>query len=168
MPMQSRLQDLVNQAQRSIATTDDFEDEPVTRGMVVRAPWAGHLASDEKSWEIRGKPTRIRGPVAIIQGGSGLVLGVAELVDCVGPLNRLDLKGALPYHLDPDIDGTMELYDAPYAWVFRKAVRFEKPVPYTHPSGAVIWVTLDDAARRGIARATKLANGGRTRKTSRG
>lgn len=29
-----------------------------------------------------------------------------------------------------------------YAWVFAEPTRFQYPVPYRHPSGAVIWVRL--------------------------
>ncbi|GAF99913.1 unnamed protein product, partial [marine sediment metagenome] len=29
-----------------------------------------------------------------------------------------------------------------YAWVLEKAKRYDEPIPYTHPLGAVIWVKL--------------------------
>ena len=35
-----------------------------------------------------------------------------------------------------------------YAWVLDQVRRLPKPVPYEHPRGAVIWVTLPDTIRR--------------------
>ena len=35
-------------------------------------------------------------------------------------------------------------YRQTYAWVLEKPRILKRPVPYQHPSGAVIWVRLDD------------------------
>gem|GEM_PF-5317678 len=32
-----------------------------------------------------------------------------------------------------------------YAWAMKNVRRFEQPIAYKHPAGAVIWVTLTDA-----------------------
>jgi hypothetical protein len=37
-------------------------------------------------------------------------------------------------------------YPETYAWVLKGAKRFRKPIPYEHPSGPVIWVTLRRSA----------------------
>jgi hypothetical protein len=48
-----------------------------------------HLILDgPKSWEIRRGRCLIRELIGLIESGSGMVVGVAELTDCVGPLTR--------------------------------------------------------------------------------
>jgi hypothetical protein len=61
------------------------------RGLIVRDPYASRLLSGEKIWEIRGKPTQIRGPVVIVKAGTGQVFGTANLVRVLGPLELEDL-----------------------------------------------------------------------------
>jgi hypothetical protein len=71
------------------------------------------------------------------------VIGTAELVDVVGPLTRADLVANATKLNQPPRELDQPLYyDKTYAWVLRHARRLPKPVPYTHPSGAVIWVKL--------------------------
>ena len=41
-------------------------------------------------------------------------------------------------------------YKKTHAWVLNRAVRLKKPVPYDHPSGAVIWVLLNPKIERAI------------------
>lgn len=45
------------------------------RGLIVRDPYASQLLNGEKIWEIRGRPTQIRGPVVIVKQGSGMAYG---------------------------------------------------------------------------------------------
>lgn len=110
------------------------------RGLLVRSPWADFIVDSNKTWELRGSRTNIRGKIDIILSGSGCIIGTADLVDCIGPLTRDDLcdnvkKHRVGYTSIDDIT-----YDKVYAWVLENAKRFDKPVPYKHPSGAVIWV----------------------------
>lgn len=39
-------------------------------------------------------------------------------------------------------------YDKPHAWVLENVQRADRPVPYKHPMGAVIWVTLPSGCLR--------------------
>jgi hypothetical protein len=41
-----------------------------------------------------------------------------------------------------------QVYTRPHAWELRDAVLFDTPVPYRHPQGAVIWVTLKQSQAR--------------------
>jgi hypothetical protein len=41
-------------------------------------------------------------------------------------------------------------YRNTYAWVMDKAQQLPKPVPYHHPSGAVIWVNLGPDVAKAI------------------
>jgi hypothetical protein len=42
-----------------------------------------------------------------------------------------------------------------FAWVLTDVVKFKQPVPYVHPSGAVTWVTLDEATTKKVLKEAK-------------
>jgi hypothetical protein len=41
-------------------------------------------------------------------------------------------------------------YKRTFGWVLQTAHRLKQPVPYSHPSGAVIWVNLPLAVERAV------------------
>lgn len=120
---------------------------PITHGLIVLKQYVDKILAGTKTWEIRGKATQRRGPIALIESKSGHVVGTSEIIDVVGPLTLRELRrnasrsGFLPDELP---------YATTYAWVVRNARRLAEPVWYRHPSGAVIWVLLDDEVVRGI------------------
>jgi hypothetical protein len=115
------------------------------RGLVVRSPWIERILNGEKVWEIRGSRTEKRGPIALIKSGSGLVYGTVELVDVIGPLTPEEMRTGFDKHTIPlDILAEGMPYKKPYAWVLRGPKMFERPVPYTHPQGAVIWIRFGE------------------------
>lgn len=108
--------------------------------LIIRKPWIDLILDGKKTWEIRSSNTHIRGEIELIQSSSGLVIGKCELVDSI----QLDLK---TYQSSSDKHCIMEEldklpYKKTYAWAIRNPIRYEKPRPYKHPSGAVIWVKL--------------------------
>lgn len=114
------------------------------RGLIVRDPYASQLLSGEKIWEIRGKPTQIRGPVVIVKAGTGQVFGTANLVRVLGPLDLEDLVTAreLPEDEREEFERDGLPYCKTYAYVFTTPRPFARPLTYQHPSGAVTWVRL--------------------------
>ena len=56
------------------------------RALVRRRPWIDKILEGEKIWEIRGSRTSVRGQVGLIASRSGTVVGICDLVDCLGPL----------------------------------------------------------------------------------
>lgn len=58
--------------------------------LLIRAPYIDWILNRSKIWEIRGSRTTKRGRIGLIQSGTGKVVGVADLVDVVGPLRRAD------------------------------------------------------------------------------
>ncbi len=121
---------------------------------MVREPYAGRIVNGTKTWEIRGRATRIRGPIAIIAAGTGTIVGVAVLVGCLGPLDpRTYHEGWRERGADAPSPGPLP-YPTLYAWVLADARRAIPGVPYAHPSGAVIWVSLSPDAQCTLAKAT--------------
>lgn len=113
------------------------------RGLLIRQPWIDLILARNKTWEIRGSATKIRGTIGLIQSASGLIVGTAELVSCTPQLTQDDMKKAQRLHLIASTFDPMP-YPKTYAWVLLDAKRFDKPIPYTHPQGAVIWVNLEN------------------------
>jgi hypothetical protein len=90
---------------------------------------------------MRSTSTSTRGRIALIRKGSGKVVGFAELVDSMGPLNSIAWRAHRDMHCIPhELDHAQQRW--PHAWVLHGATPLARPVPYEHPSGAVIWVNL--------------------------
>jgi hypothetical protein len=112
----------------------------ITRGLLILKEPLDKILAGTKTWEVRGKATALRGPIALIQSKLGQVVGTCEVIDVVGPLSLAELKrnarrtGFQPSQLP---------YLTTYAWVLRSAQRLPDPIPYRHPPGAVIWVRLE-------------------------
>lgn len=130
----------ISERGKGIVAIRESSPEQELRGLIVRAPWVDYLLDGTKVWEIRGSATRIRGRIALIRGGSGLVVGTINLVDC-HPLTRDEYLNGEAYHRVPISQIEMP-YRHPYAWVMSDPDPFKKPVRYQHPRGAVIWVRL--------------------------
>ncbi len=113
------------------------------RGLIIRSPWIEKILAGKKTWEIRGSRTKIRGRIALIRAGSGLILGTCDLVDVVGPLSLKELKANASKIGSRPIDLPGLRYKTTYAWVLGRSTQLKRPKPYEHPSGAVIWVKLE-------------------------
>jgi hypothetical protein len=120
-----------------------------THGLLIRQAPLEKILAGTKTWEIRGRATARRGRIALIESKSGQVVGTCELVDVVGPLTLRELR----QHADrTGFSPSEPPYERTYAWVLRVARRLPSPVPYCHPSGAVIWVKLEPRVRRQLRR----------------
>jgi hypothetical protein len=125
-------------------------------GLLIRSPYIDWILAGAKTWEIRGSSTAKRGRIALIQSGSGTVIGVADLVDAVGPLTRRDVAAnARKLGLrKPGPSGPLP-YRRTFAWVLKNARRLKTPVRYRHPSGCIIWVNLGPGVQAAISRQLK-------------
>ena len=81
----------------------------------------------------------MRGRIALIQSGTGLVYGEAVLTDCI-ELTREMLESNFDRHRISDL--SIVTYEHPCAWVLTDAKKYENPIPYKHPQGAVVWVNI--------------------------
>jgi hypothetical protein len=120
------------------------------RALLIRHPWIDLILAEKKVWEIRGSRTSFRETIALIPSRSGTVIGVCDLIDCIGPLTADQFrKNAKKAGMRPS-EAKLGRYRQPYAWVLEKPRTLKWPVPYRHPSGAVIWVRLDGRVEREI------------------
>ena len=120
------------------------------RALLIRHPWIDMILDGQKTWEIRGARTSIRGKIGLIASRSGTVIGLCDLVDCIGPLTAEQfVKNAKRAGMRPS-EATLGYYRQTYGWVLEKPRLLKQPVPYQHPSGAVIWVKLDGKVERKI------------------
>jgi hypothetical protein len=120
------------------------------RALLIRHPWIDKILGGEKTWEIRGSRTSVRERIGLVPSGSGTIIGVCDLVDCIGPLTAEEFrKNAKKAGMRPG-EATLGHYRKTYAWVLAKPRILKLPVPYRHPSGAVIWVRFDGRVKQDI------------------
>jgi hypothetical protein len=120
------------------------------RALLIRPYWIDLILKGKKTWEIRGSRTAMRGIIALVPSGSGTITGVCEVVDCIGPLSAsLFRKNAAKAGMRPS-EARLGWYRTTYAWVLKKPTRLKTPVPYRHPSGAVLWVKLNRRVERAV------------------
>jgi hypothetical protein len=138
----------------SLLSHADTRTMALTHGLLILKGPLDKILARTKTWEIRGKATARRGPIALIESKSGHVVGRCELVDTLGPLSLAELRrnarrtGFQPRELP---------HETTYAWVMRSARRLPSPIPYRHPMGAVIWVRLEPSVVRCLERSSQQA-----------
>ncbi len=123
------------------------------KAIVIDEPWIGLILAGEKTWEMRRGSCSHRGPVALIRKGSGLVVGTANVVDSLAPLLTPEAYGAAERHhrIPPARQGRAREDGWATPWVLADARPLDRPVPYRHPYGAVIWVNLEPEVAAAIA-----------------
>ncbi|MCP1974274.1 ASCH domain-containing protein [Bradyrhizobium elkanii] len=116
------------------------------KAIVIREPYVSLILTGEKTWEMRMAACRYRGPVALISKGSGTVVGAAEIVDSLPSIDSLEAyaEAEQKHRVPPNLQQQAFSDGWRTPWVLTNARRLGAPVSYKHPSGAVIWVTLDD------------------------
>lgn len=118
-------------------------DVMITRALIIRKPHIDQILDGSKTWEMRSTKTNVRGRIALIEGGSGLIVGECVLADSPPPLSRREIdrfgEAYHPYHGLTDVS---LLHRWSYIWRMKDAKRYAEPIPYKHPTGAVIWVDL--------------------------
>jgi hypothetical protein len=121
------------------------------KGLIIDTPHIDNILSGKKTWEMRSTQAKRRGLVALIRKGSGKIIGIARMVDSLGPFSKTEMLANQSRHMisaerlaDPKIEKWNN------AWVMQDAKIFATPMSYVHPNGAVIWVNLDEKTQRAI------------------
>jgi hypothetical protein len=124
------------------------------KGLIIETPHIDRILSGEKTWEMRSMHNRYRGLIALIRKRSGTIVGVAEIVDSLGPLSEKQMLDNQSKHLiTPDRLNTLEVKERKYAWVLKNARRLKNPVPYSHKNGAQSRVILDEETTSAVLNA---------------
>ena len=105
--------------------------------------------------ELRSKRNSIRGPIALIQKGSGHIVGVANIGDSIGPMDFADFVPRKNEH-GVEESRLQQVFDSgrTIRWKLSDVQRLRTAIPYVHKPGAVTWVTLDATAIAGLQKAS--------------
>lgn len=126
--------------------------EVPTRALIIDEPWIGMILAGRKTWEMRSRATSLRGRIGLIRKRSGLVVGTAELVDCLQPLDAAGMAANADRHgIASGWQAEALAFGWTVPWVLRDARSLAWPVPYRHPAGAVGWVVLEPSVTEAIA-----------------
>ena len=115
------------------------------KALIIKKEWLDKIFDEGKIWEMRSTKTKIRGNILLIESGSGTVVGEAELLDCLPPIDIHNTNLFFDRHQVGDI---RLLQKWKYPWVLNVAKRYKTPVPYNHPKGAVVWVNINYEAAK--------------------
>ncbi|WP_207183157.1 hypothetical protein [Methylobacterium indicum] len=123
------------------------------KALIIDDPWIGLILCGEKTWEMRRTACRQTGRIGLIRKGSKQVVGVADLAGSLPPLDSAEAyRAAEPKHRIPADRQARAFADGwRRPWLLGNAQPLERPVPYAHRSGAVIWVNLDPAVAEAVA-----------------
>ena len=110
----------------------------MAKGLIIRKEWLDKIFCNGKRWEMRSTNTKYRGLVKLIEAKSGLIVGETILHNSFKVDSAL-AERATHLHQVNDLS-LLEKWS--WAWSLTNTVKYDKPVPYTHPQGAVIWVNL--------------------------
>jgi len=123
----------------------------ITKGLIIATPHIERIMSGEKTWEMRSTATKQRGSVALIRKGSGQVVGTVEITGCTEKLSRVQMLDEQRRHRIDAADIASGVEDNwNRGWILQDARPLVTPIPYRHPFGAVIWVTLDEAVQKAL------------------
>ena len=94
---------------------------------MIRPYWIDLILKGKKTWEIRGSRTAARGIIGLIPSGSGTIVGVCDVIDCIGPLSASSFRtNAAKAGMRPS-EARLGRYPMTYAWVLKSPRRLEKP-----------------------------------------
>ena len=111
--------------------------------LIIKSYWADKIFDENKLWEIRGCNTSKRGKIAIAKSGTGCVFGTVNLINSIPLTKKLWETNEKNHQVDISWEELLLRYKKPYAWIFECVEKYQTPIPYTHPKGAVIWVKDD-------------------------
>ena len=114
------------------------------KGLISKSPHIENILSGNKTWEIRGSNTNIRGEIALIKSGSGTIVGKCNVLDVIGPITIDDLECNIDKHCVPleNIENVFGGYKKIFAWVLGNVTILSTPINYDHPQGAIVWVNI--------------------------
>lgn len=128
----------------------------IARTLIIRAEPLGMIFDGSKDWEIRSRPTRIDGRIALSEKGANVIVGTCTLHKVEGPLTIEQVlknarrMGTTRAEVEADLSWWRRKCREKrvYAWVLRDVRRLRRPVHFANPSGAVTWALLPEKIGR--------------------
>jgi predicted kinase len=134
---------------------NEQQEKNVMRALLIRSPHIEKILDGKKIWEIRGSRTDVREQVGLVRSGSGTIIGVCDVVDCIPILtDEQSRRNARKAGSKPS-EVSLGYYKNTFAWVLANPQYLKAPVPYKHPTGAIIWVKLDAQVEKAVRRAVR-------------
>jgi predicted kinase len=134
---------------------NEQQEKNVMRALLIRSPHIEKILDGKKIWEIRGSRTDVREQVGLVRSGSGTIIGVCDVVDCIPILTDEQFRRNARKAGSKPSEVSLGYYKNTFAWVFANPQYLKAPVPYKHPTGAIIWVKLDAQVEKAVQRAVK-------------
>lgn len=113
-------------------------------GLVIRKEWLWFILGNGKTWEMRSRATKVRGQIALIEAGSGLIVGKNQIIDSLKPIRTAEEFQENESRHCISLDRHYEDFKWRTPWVLGVSVKYDKPIRYKHPQGAVTWVKLTE------------------------
>ncbi|MFV7772442.1 hypothetical protein [Shewanella marisflavi] len=117
------------------------------KGLIIRREWLNKIFRQGKSWEMRATDTKHRGETALIEAGTGLIVGQCHIT-ATHKLGQDEARASLQHH---QVDDLSLLNKWCWAWHLENIQQYANPISYQHPQGAVIWVNLSESLNLGEA-----------------
>jgi len=116
------------------------------KGLIIRKPYITRILNGTKTWEMRTRFSYPQGRIALIEAGSGMIVGECVHHGSKPPImdfaQFIETSGFHGMDLD-EANLVINKWDVP--WLLSDVKKYKKPIPYKHPQGAVIWVNLEGA-----------------------
>ena len=114
------------------------------KGLIVRAPFSKLIVSGRKTMELRSSNTRVRGRIYIIESKSKTIIGESFVINSYILTKEIFDENFDKHFVLGDFSDLPRNYK--YVWELdkEKAVIYDKPIPYEHKRGAIIWVDLSN------------------------
>jgi len=108
-------------------------------GLIIKKKWLDEIFRG-KWMEVRGSncPSHIGKPIALIESGTGLIKGVTVISHTFQLRGERHFKSL--HHCHFIKKPLKDLYKNIWMWCFKFRIKLDKPIPYTHPQGASVWV----------------------------
>jgi hypothetical protein len=123
------------------------------KALIIDTPHIDNILSGKKTWEMRSGTNTYRGLIALIRKGSKTIVGVAEIIDSLGPLSEEAMLANQSKHLMTPERLKEKGGKYKYAWVLKDPRPLKYPVPYHHKNGTQARVLLDEETSAAVMKA---------------
>jgi len=110
----------------------------MSKGLIIKKQWLDKIFNTGKCWEMRSTRTKIGGLIKLIEAGTGRIVGEAMLAGC----HEVSASVAAHSYEKHQVDDLSLLTKWRFAWRLCNVKKYDKPIAYKHPQGAVIWAKL--------------------------